>query len=47
MTFLVSAKFRCQILVQGISDGTKMIIYHVLTIENPNSLIQFHVLRYN
>ena len=31
--FLVSAKFRCQILLKGISDGTNMVIYHVLTIE--------------
>ena len=31
--FLVSAKFRCQILLKGISDGTNMVIYHVLTIK--------------
>ena len=30
---LVSAKFGCQILLQGISDGTNMVIYDVITFE--------------
>ena len=29
----VSSKFRCQILLKGISDGTNMVIYYVLTIK--------------
>ena len=50
MTFLVFAKFRCQILLQEISDGTNKFIYHVLTIEKlekKSYLIQFHVLPCN
>ena len=31
--FLVYAKFKCHILLQGISDVTNMVIYHVATIE--------------
>ena len=31
---LVSAKLRCQILFKGISDATKIGIYHAVAIEN-------------
>ena len=44
---MVSAKFRRQILLQGISGGTNTVKYHVLTLEESeekSSLIQFHVL---
>ena len=48
--FLVSEKFRCQILLQGISGGTNTVIYLVLTLEKlekKSSLIQFHALPCN
>ena len=47
--FLVYAKFKCQILFQGISDATNMVIYHAITIEKSEkgSLIQFHVFTCN
>ena len=47
---LVSAKFKCQILFQRISDATNMVIYHAITIEKldrKSSLIQFHVFSCN
>ena len=31
--FLASAKFKCEILFQGISDTTNMVIHHAVTIE--------------
>ena len=48
--YLVSVKFRCQILLQGISGGTNTVMYHVLTHEklaSKSSLIQFHILPCN
>ena len=48
--YLVSIKFRCQILLQGISGGTNTVIYHVLTHEKSTQksyLIQFYVLPCN
>ena len=30
---LISAKFKFQILLEEISDGTSMVIYHVVTIK--------------
>ena len=48
--FLVSSKFRCQILLQRISGGTNNVIHHALTLEKlekKSSLIQFHVLPCN
>ena len=30
---MVAAKFKCQVLFQGISDATSMVIYHAVTIE--------------
>ena len=47
---LVSAKFKCQILLQGISDATNTVICHAVTIrklKEKGSLVQFHVLPCN
>ena len=47
---LVSAKLKCQILFQGISDATKIGIYHAVTVENLEkkcSLIRLHFYFYN
>ena len=47
--FLVSARFRCQILLQGISGGSNTVIYvlALAKLEEKISLIQFHVLPCN
>ena len=40
-------KLKCQILLQGISDATNIVIYHAVTTEKSkkkSSLIQFHIL---
>ena len=38
---LISAKFTYQILFQGISDATNMVIYYAVTIENQRKKINF------
>ena len=46
----VSAKLKCQILFQGISDATKVIIYHAVNIgisEKKSSLIWLHISFHN
>ena len=45
-----SAKLKFQILLQGISDATNIVIYHAVTTEKSekkSSLIQYHNLPYN
>ena len=47
---LVSAKCKCQILLQGIFDATKIDKYHAVTIENSEKkifFIKFHLTPYN
>ena len=47
---LVSAKCKCQILLQGIFDATKIDIYHAVTIENSEKkmfFIKFYLTPYN
>ena len=43
----VFAKLRFQILFQGISDATKIVIYHAVTIEIQRKKVRIHVLFYN
>ena len=44
---LVSAKFKCQILIQGIFDVSNSDIYHAETIGKKSFLIQLHIFLYD